>query len=89
MIIEYAKKVEFTIMGVSAALLELVYMRHDTYVYSSNDLMDFFYQYIPTMHDLESLEYLIRDSGYKKQAYDKLVSTDDIQKAYTDFFEKL
>lgn len=86
---EYAQNVEFTIMGVSAALLELVYMHHDTYVFSSNHIMDFYYQYIPTMHDLESLEHLISDVDYMKQAYDKLVSVEDIRGAYTDFFEKL
>lgn len=89
LICEYAKKVEFTIMGISAALLELIYMRHDTYVFSSNDAMDFYYQYIPTMHDLASLEQLIEDPNYMKQAYDKLVSVEDIRGAYTAFFENL
>ncbi len=86
---DYAQKVEFTIMGISAALLELVYMQHDTYVYSSNDVMDFYYQYIPTMHDLASLEQLIEDPEYKKKAYDKLVSVSNIRGAYTKFFENL
>ncbi len=89
LIAEYAQKVEFTIMGISSALLELVYMRHDTYVFSTNDVMDFFYQYIPTMNDLNSLEQLIESVDYKNNVYEQLVSVGDIRKAYTEFFEKL
>ena len=76
-------------MGISSALLELVYMRHDTYVFSTGDIMDFYYQYIPTIHDIESLEKLMEDKDYKKQVYAQLVSSDDIRKSYTEFFDKL
>jgi hypothetical protein len=89
MIADYAQKVEFTIQGISTALLEFLCLGHKTYVCSTGLQKDIYHQFIPTFKDLPGLERLMKMKDYGNEAFDSLITVKDIRKAYTDFFANL
>lgn len=86
---EYARKVEFTLQGNSTALMELLYMGHPTYVFSTDNEVEIYPEFIRVSHNVKELEDLIKSESYLNDISDRLVSVKDIKKEYTSFFESL
>lgn len=86
---DYAQQVEFTLQGNSAALMELLYMEHPTYVYSTGSVFEVYERYIPVIKSEKELEELILSKSYLEEAYSKLISVKNIRQVYADFFSTL
>lgn len=84
---DYAMSVEFTLMGNSTALMELLYMGHPTYVLSTGSDVEIYPKFIPVIHNTAELELLLNKPSYIDEVYEKLVSVQDIRREYTEFFD--
>jgi len=86
---EYAESVEFTLMGNSTALLELLYMKHPCYVYTTDSDVEVYKGLIPQFHNIDELEFLLKDNNYLEDVKKTLVTVKDARKGYTDFFNHI
>lgn len=88
-LIDYSNRVEFSIVANSTVLLELLYMKHRTYVFSKDTAVEIYYKYVPVFHNILELDCLISSSSYEKEVYDELVTVEDIRKQYSQFFKEI
>ena len=64
-------------------------MGHPTYVFSTDNEVEIYPEFIRVSHNVKELEDLIKSESYLNDISDRLVSVKDIKKEYTSFFESL
>jgi hypothetical protein len=85
----YAQKIEFSILANSTALIELVYMKHVSYRYSTNDLYDKYkelpYNAFEGVYDL--LRIIKEERDESQMLFERLCTIEDIKSSYKNFFK--
>jgi hypothetical protein len=86
-IIDYAKKVEFTLIANSSVFIELVYLNHSVYRLRLNNIHDKYRTIkINSFHnEKELISFIENKIDNSNELFDYLCSVKNVQKSYTDF----
>lgn len=91
--LDYANQVDFTLIGSTSVFVELIYVGHDIYRFSSGEANDK-YKNVKIGKIFNSPDNLIdvfekeRNNDYTDQLFDYLCTVSDVTTAYKNFFEK-
>lgn len=92
-ILDYANQVDFTLIGSTSVFVELVYVGHDVFRYSSGEANDKYKsikigKYFRTPNEIDSVYQKEKDNDYTEQLFDYLCTVSDVTAKYNEFFEK-
>lgn len=91
--IDYANQVDFSLIGSTSVFVELVYIGHDIYRYSSGETNDKYKsveigKFFKNVEDLSVVFDRERNNDYTEQLFDYLCSVSDVTSEYRRFFEQ-